>query len=462
MTAPRSPDAAPAPAATARPVYRDRQVLTVESLRLEQTAREESLQRHVTGVHGTPTSTVGGVAAGLRLVGHGKDSVVVTSGLAVDGCGEYLGLEADVTVSLEEGTSFLVIVRTGRGSRIAVLDNPPPPPSRRSGPAWPVVLGTATRAAGVDVEPHVTGREQLVLTAQTITAPAGTGRVVLGPVPGRPNRVLGIELPGTDGGLTETTTVQATGNGHVRGDVRGDVRARSLQATALAFDEPVPPPAEAAPWSLYRTAVERADGAAEQLRAEVGEVRAGIPATSQTFRVVQAGNPSPDLLVVDAAGTVTIPGGLLVRGTATFRGGGGPGGAATSAAELALQTADVLARAQQLLAARADLDLTARQDGLPGFSGTTLRYSVALAAGPGVPLHSVAAYETVVAGEERLRHGFVVQGLDLAAGARHVLSREIDVSSVPPGVAIDLTVLAVGVGPDGQPRTGTYVGRARR
>ena len=60
---------------------------------------------------------------------------------------------------------------------------------------------------------------------------------------------------------------------------------------------------------------------AEQLRLEVGEVKSGVDPHALELLVAHGRDgPGQDLLHVDAGGTVTIPGGLVVEGFTTVSG----------------------------------------------------------------------------------------------------------------------------------------------
>jgi hypothetical protein len=191
------------------------------------------------------------------------------------------------------------------------------------------------------------------------------------------------------------------------------------------------------------------------MRLEVGEVKSGINPHSRELAVVRGGTAAPrDLLRVDAGSTVTIPGKLVVEGFTTFVGYANPLQAATTLTELAAQAADLLARAQVLLNQLTDKDLQARQAVPWHVSGTSLTYTLRLASSATTAVRGVSAYETVVANNV-ISQGFVARGVDLPAGTTRDIARTIDVSALAAGTQIAVTVIAVGVGQDGQPRTGT-------
>lgn len=443
---------AAAPVAIQRPTYREGGLLEVAELRTEQQSRGEALARHARGVH-TP-----GVAIGLRMTVATVPGVVgveIQPGLAVDGAGRYLGLETPLTVALADGDTVTVSITWRAGtSQIELSAAAPPPQADRTEDAWPVVLGRAERSAGT-VTVHTGSREELELRATTLTPPPGGSRVVLGARSGQSTQVFGVQLAGDAGGFGDVTTVDSDGTASIGTDtgVRGEVTG----ATRVVLSTPVPAPPAALPWSLYRALTGEDKTAVEQLRLELGEVRTGDDPHARELVVAHGGSgPGPDLLHVDAGGTVTIQGNLVVEGFTTFTGYPSPLPGATTLGDLAAQTASLLARAQVLLNSLTDTDLLASQTGLPiPVVGTSLTYTLTLTS-TGTAVRAVAAYETVVVGSSPPRQGFVAQGVDLAAGAASSIPRSIGLpGALPAGTPIDITVLAVGVGQDGQPRTGT-------
>jgi hypothetical protein len=438
-------------------------------LRREQEARIASLDRHVTRVHGRweDSAVPGfrrGVLAGLRMTRHlrkdqsGNVVVVVSPGIAVDRDGQYLGIEKYTRLKLADPADrVVVIVRDDQGVRVEDRDQPPP-----ASAAGLVVVATDARA-GDTVTLRAAARLP-GLAAGTVASPDGSARVVLGGGPPRSGRVLTV----VTGDQPPVTTIDEDRPGHVRAHVRADLTAPSLQADGLAWERPGTTPTAAEPWALYRARVERSGVPVEQLRAELGEVRAGVDPSAVQLRVLQAGAPvdEQELLCVDATRTVTVPGKLVVTGTFTVRNtaglGDGAGDTPTTLPDLAEEAADAIARAQLLLAARANIDLRVEQESAPAVAGDTLRYTVALVSGPGVAISAAAAYETVVAGNQARSKRFLIRDLDLAAGARRSVSSEVDVTGVAAGTPIVLTVLAIGVGPDGEPRTATSVATTTR
>jgi hypothetical protein len=88
-------------------------------------------------------------------------------------------------------------------------------------------------------------------------------------------------------------------------------------------------------------------------------------------------------------------------------------------------------------------------------SGNTVAYTLRLVSSAAIAVSSVAVYETVInlAASTLVSNQFVGRDINLAAASTYDIARTITVGSHPTPVLI--AVLAVGVGQDGQPRTGT-------
>ena len=434
-----------------RPTYREGQRLRVAELAAEQAARTDALLRHEQHVH-TP-----GVIAGLQVTvtnARGAPGVRIEHGLAIDGAGQYASLAQPLTVPLADGEDVTVsIIRRGGTSQIELSSTPPPALTDRTPQAWPVVLGRARRSARrVAVQTDV--REELQLRATRLTDPAGASRVVLGGQPGRSAQVLGIQLSDGTGGFADVTTADADGTVHVSVDT--SVAGPAHAAGPVVFDAPVPPPAAALPWSLCRATLTRPDQTvAEQLRLEVGEVKSGVNARGLELLVMRGGTGAEqDLLHADAGANVTIPGNLVVKGFTTAAGFPGVPGAPTLSA-LAAQEANLLALAQVLLNQLTDTDLRAHQVGTWTALGNTVAYTLRLVSSAATDVSSIAVYETVVnlAASTLVSNQFIGRDINLPAASTYDIARTIIVGSHPTPVFV--TALAVGVGQDGQPRTGT-------
>lgn len=435
-----------------RPVYREGRLLEVAELRAEQQARTGALTRHEGNVHAP------GVAFGLEVKA-AVGGVQVQPGLAVDGAGHYLVLEQSLTASLADGENVTVsIVWRGATSQIELSDVPPPAPASRTSSAWPVVLGRAGRAGGT-VTIDTDSREELELRAVTLTDPAGGSRVVLGGQRRRSSQIFSVQLADGNGGFGAVTTVHRDGTGHIAvvTNVTDAAQADGVVALATA----VPAPSAASPWSLYRTTVTRPDKTVrEQLRLEIGEVKTGGDPQALELLIAQGGTGAgQDLLHVDATGNVTIPNGLVVQGVTTVGGGAGAGGSggagsgATTLSGLVAQEANVLAMSQALLNQLTNTDLRMPfPSPAPAASAGVVSYTLQLANSSAATITAVAAYETAVAGSTVLSKQFVVQGVNLPAAGSYNINRTITAGT---GQNVTVTVLAIGAGQDGQPRTAT-------
>lgn len=438
-----------AAAAIRRPTFREGQRLEVAELQAEQQSRDSALGRHERNVH-TP-----GIATGLHVspVTAGAAGVQIAPGLAIDGTRRYLLLKRPLTASLADGEDVTVSIVWRQGStQIELSDAPPPAQADRTQDAWPVVLGRAVRSAGT-VSVDVAGREELQLRATALSDPAGGSRVLLGGQSGYSTRVLGVQLA-SGGGFGEVTTVNADGTSRVGANV--SVEAEVQTAGAVTLTTPIPPPPAATPWSLYRATLTRPDKTvAEQLRLEVGEARAGVDPNALELLVTQGGTgATADLLHVDAGGTVTIAGDLVVEGFTTMTGQPSALPNAPTLSSLAAQEAGLLAQAQILLNQLTDTNLRATWLSGPPPPANHVSYTLRLSS-VAMTVTAVAAYETVVdlSSNKAISSQFVAQGIDLPAGSSNDTARLIDVGAA--GQTISVVVLAIGVGQDGQPRSGT-------
>ena len=430
-----------------RPTYREGQLLEAAELQAEQESRTDALTRHEGNIH-TP-----GVITGLQVTAAATaGDVQIQPGLAIDGPGRYLVLERSLTTSLADGEDVTVSIVWRQGAaQIELSDRPPPALADRTQDAWPVVLGQAALSGGT-VTVRADAREELQLRAATLSAPAGGSRVLLGGQSGRRVQILGVQLAG-GAGWEEVTAVDADGSCRISADADLD---GELQADGgrMILDTAVPAPPAAAPWSLYRATFTRPDHTvAEQLRLEVGELKSGVDPHALELFVAQNGTGTVnDLLHVDASGTVTIPGNLVVEGVATATGSPSPLPAGTTLSSLAAQEADLLASAQLVLNQLTNTDLQAGHASV-GHSNTRVSYTLQLTSSSATAVNGVSAYETVTGPTSPISRGFVAQDISLPAGSTANVARTIDVGAT--GLTVTIAVVAIGVGQDGQPRIGT-------
>jgi hypothetical protein len=429
-----------------RPVYREGQLLEAAELQAEQRSRDDALARHQGNVH-TP-----GIITGLQLTAAATGGDLrIQPGLAIDGAGRYLVLDRALTTSLADGEDVTVSIIWRQGAaQIELSDRPPPAQADRAQDAWPVVLGQAAQSAGT-VTVSADTREELHLRAATLTPPAGGSRVLLGGQSGRSTQILGVQLSG-GAGWADVTTVDADGSCRVSADADLDGELEAGGGRAV-LNTAVPAPPAAAPWSLYRTTFTRPDKTvAEQLRLEVGELKSGVDPHALDLFVAQDGTGTVnDLLHVDANGTVTISGSLVVEGVATASGSPNPLPGGTTLAGLAAQEADLLASAQLVLNQLTNMDLRAEHVGVT-HSNTVVSYTLRLASSAATAVNAVSAYETVTGPVNVISSGLVAQAIDLPAGSTSDVARSIDVGAT--GLTVTIAVVAIGVGQDGQPRIG--------
>jgi hypothetical protein len=300
----------------------------------------------------------------------------------------------------------------------------------------------------------VAAREELGLHAAAVTHPAGSSRVLLG---GR-GSLLRVQLADGKGGFTEVAAVD--GAGSWRSAVAATVTGPATAVAPVTLAAASPAPQAAAPWSLYRATVTRPDKTvAEQLRIEVGEVKAGgNPALTEVL-LASGGDTWTDLMWLDASGSVTFPGTLTVAGVITVLGGagGGPAGTGSGSAApatlsaLAASEANVLADAQALLNTLTNTDLVATNQGI-SHAGGAVSYTLRLATSAATAVNSISAYETIIAGGTVLSRKFVAQGVSLQPSSSTDLVVPVTVGG---GSSVTVNILAAGVGQDGQPRAAT-------
>ena len=428
-----------------RPVYREGQLLEAAELQAEQRSRDDALARHEENIH------TAGIISGLQLTTASPGDLRIQPGLAIDGPGRYLVLDRPLITSLTDGEDVTVSILWRQGAaQIELSDRPPPAQADRSQDAWPVVLGQAARSAGT-VTVSADAREELQLRATTLSSPAGGSRVLLGGHSGRRTQILGVQL--ADGaGWSDVTAVDADGSCAIsaNSELDGELTANGGR---VVLDTAIPAPSAAAPWSLYRATYTRPDHTvAEQLRLEIGELKTGVDPHALELFVAQDGTGAVnDLVHVDASGTVTISGGLVVEGVATASGSPSPLPDGTTLASLAAQEADLLASAQLILNQLTNTDLRAEHTGVT-HSGTDVTYTLRLVSSPATAVNAVSAYETVTGPAGLISTELVAQSIDVPANTTSDVARSIDVHAT--GLTVTIAVVAIGVGQDGQPRIG--------
>lgn len=338
-----------------RPRYRERQLLTAADLETEQAYRLALRRRHAVTLHGW------GIVSGLELGHRAGVGLEVAPGAAVDGfgraivVGEPFLLDAgtleelrsqiggSVAVWLLYGRKPVTPRRPGRqacgpGShgrwreegklrltaaegidprRLLGVEEPAPHRQPPDDPAveWPVFLGRLEPNAAGEITVDLEDRPYATLTAGLVRDPRD--RVRLG-LPREPdNRRFVVSLSDREGVHRERLTVDREGATTVRGDavVAGGlslVTTDSQPSQGVGLGRLAETPAEAAPWSVYRT---RPEGGDEQLRVEIGHPGGqGDPANFRLVIGCRDGGEFTPSLSVDGEGRLTVHGDLKPEG----------------------------------------------------------------------------------------------------------------------------------------------------
>ncbi len=328
--------------------YREGRLLRAEDLRDEQAYRLELRRRHALAQHGP------GIVSGLWLNRLDRSRIAVEPGVAVDGYGRQIVLSepavidaadrqdlvagGEVAVWLLYGREPSTPRRRGRWEcgpgrhsrwrescrlRLTRADAPepvwPPCPARPHEPLpddaaceCPVLLG---RIDLDDPASTPSGRRYVPLVGDLVRDPRDRVRLRL---PETPERLrFAVSLRGAGGERRDRLTVDDRAVTAVRGDatVEDDV---VLLPTAedrerqVGFGRLAEPPAEALPWSIYRTA---ASGGGDELRVEL--LHPGDAGDAADFRLVigrDDGNGFQPCLTVGADCTLTVHGSLKIEG----------------------------------------------------------------------------------------------------------------------------------------------------
>lgn len=308
--------------------YTEGQFLGVDDLVAEQDHRDGAARRHLLAAHPW------GVVSGLALSARPGGGTTVGPGVAVDGYGRTLRVTEpvdlpagagarDVWLSLVDDVATVCIAPAGpvdpHHPPGVPPDLPAQPPHAAVGPApgpWPVFLGRVP-AAGA---PKPDGRVLAGLVGEEVRAPSGRARLQLGPESTADPTRFTIATEQPDGPPRVRVGVDVDGDLTVHGPARfdGDLAVLPIEQGGIGF-APAPTPAQAAPWSWYRTRVERDGRPVDQLRIEIGHPGDGGDPATQRFVVgvhgrVKGSDTFLPCLSVDAAGTVTVHGKLRVGG----------------------------------------------------------------------------------------------------------------------------------------------------
>lgn len=342
--------------------WRERQVLRWHDLAAEQDHRIAQRRRHDRSAHDW------GIVRGLELTG-GADAFLVQPGIAVDGYGRLIVVDAPIVLPVAAVDQISTQVdaeavdvwllygvaaapshgrgRTGHATDcdsrwleqprvrlLAVCDvddavharcppgvassDVPFGPERTSPDTpeaeWPVYLGRLRHDAGAQI--GVDGRPYAGLTGAAVISPGRDGRMDVGSErPGDPQRfVVATGQPPDD-----RLTIDRQGHIEVGGAtaVHGDLRMRPSTAdgaSALQVQPLATAPETAAPWQLYAVSLD--EPAIDEVRIEIGNP--GEPGDVERYRFAvgvqseQTDSFSP-CLTVNAGCTVTIHGELNPR-----------------------------------------------------------------------------------------------------------------------------------------------------
>jgi hypothetical protein len=336
---------------------------------------------------------------------------------------------------------------------------------------WPVYLGRIASTHGgapFAVEPSLLPFAGL--TAEQVVSPSTTGRAVwdrlqVGAEAVGDARRFAVRLRDAHGALVDRCTIDRRGAAAVTGDVRlaGDLVV--ARPAGLAGRDPDPeqaagglhllpsaaPPAEAAPWRVYRTVATEDGQPVDQLRVEVGNP--GDKGDPSTYRLA-IGHVRPTgrfvpCLTVTAACEVTVHGDLNVERLVKA-----PIQADPNDPAFAIAMANAWTQGLSAPGALAD---NLRSDALsvtlavPGtvVHGQPPAYTATVRNTGQAPLSFVAVFEDLMIGNDVARRGWIAAGITLVPGATRTVTPPSDPLS-PPGSAgqqLSIGVLAVGIRP---------------
>jgi uncharacterized repeat protein (TIGR01451 family) len=319
------------------------QFVGADDLGAEQAYREDVARRHHIGGHSW--GVVSGLALQLRPGGFD-----VGPGLAIDGYGRSLCVESAVEVAVDIGTSGDrdVWLSLAAGDVVTVCVSPagsvdphrPPgvPPTDLSYPphmavhpapgAWPVYLGRVKKI-GAEVTVDEDGRVWVTATGEAVTAPSGRARLQVGADSSTDPARFAVATKASgdpEGPMATRMTIGAAGDLTVTGATTLSGGLEIFTPKSLSDDthtgvrfRPTATPAAAAPWTCYRTRVERNGRTVDRLVVEILHPgKGGDPAGNRfvvgTNDLVGGNKVFRPCLSVDADGTVTVHGALQVTG----------------------------------------------------------------------------------------------------------------------------------------------------
>ncbi len=469
-----------------RPRFSEGQFLGFEDLVAEQSHRDEAARRHRIGHHRW------GVVAGLDLVAQ-VGSFTVEPGFAVDGYGRRLIVAAPVEVDLDVSSSGIrdvwLALSAGEGgapaSSVCLVPSgtvdprcPPgvPATSYDGAPhdgvppaaSWPVYLGRVTWVGSV-VTASEDRRVSAGLTGEGVRAPSGRASLQIGAESGSDPRRFAVLTevvppPSDDGDEAPAPlppspqlVVDRGGDVEVCGtsDLNGDVTvtpAAHLPRRAHAGVEfrAATLPVAAAPWSVYRTQVERDGRQVNQLRVEIAHPGdEGDPARNRFVVGVITGGAFSPCLSVDADCRVVVHDDLEVKGLLVE----GVIDADPSDPRFAAATAESFVQGSVGGANQADafyaaeVTVTVTSDEVP-VDGTTFDYTVTVEAGP-AGLSNGQVHVVIGIDGNEVQTTQEANGATFAAGSTTELDLSFAVPGGTSGQDLVISAMALATGPAG-------------
>jgi hypothetical protein len=459
--------------------YREHQTLLAADLQAQQQQLRAMRRRHNRYLHGY------GIVCGLEVERQGS-SLIVRSGLALDGRGRELLLTDDQEIPQDE-------LNRAQGSSDIDLwlacfqfKKMLPPAADAGGSIHRVVESARLLYSRADDTVHaanqrrgfvflarvladqsisLVNRVQVPLVAEQVTSPDGHVRLSLGPDQETPNRRFGLGLrPSPDKSFVDRLSIDLTGNARVIGNlavtprtptgaddapplpvVRVSAGPRQVNPfQGVLFSEPGVPPSVARPWRIYRVSY----AAKEPPGTTVGELRfeiahpgkQGIPENFRWSAGTTDGTKFSPVAIVAADRSLTIPGDLWVPFGVVI----------TAAPEKSTDPAGALG--QQALVGN-PLGLVAQIEPGATLTGNQLNFALTLTNTAVGPLTLAGVHATVDVSDGQVTKTYYVmmnQGLVLDAGAAQRLTAHQQLSGQPTQPTLGRLYLNVwGVGPGG-------------
>jgi hypothetical protein len=486
--------------AVERPRFRERQPLQAADLTAEQAYLIGMRRRHAIGEHAW------GIVRGLALAAAGP-RLVVQPGFAVDGYGRELVVPAAIALSDDAmravGSRWVAVwllygrladtpsqpgrwsCGPGRNSRwreepclrltraeggvdpleppgldaTALGFGPDQEPPDASAPVWPVYLGRVERREG-RLRVDLAGRPYCGAVGELVVDPRGGARLRVGADSGG----VGIDTADETGALRERIAFRPDGTNEVTGPVRlsGDLAvADGTDAFGVELRPLAAPPAAAAPWQLYRTAVTENGRTIRELRAEIGNPGDDGDPTRYALTVgqVERLRDVRRTLTVLADCTVLVDGDLDVKGLVV------EGPVQLDASDPRFGGAVLAAWTRGVASGALALDTT--------YAGALEFDRVALAASSlgkvtwsfrvhntgGVRLEDITVSGRVVASGRTVFDKQLDDPFALEPGKTHGIHGTFQLGSARLPGSVKITITAIGLGPAGAPAQAVLVRR---